>query len=80
MLRSIPASSQLSLSMHPTLITALSEDNQEVDANVMLQSKTVRVQTIYHKEYVVAYGRLDFKKEKTTTKSCLFLRYFLCLH
>ena len=54
MLGSIPASSQLSLAMHPTLITALSEDNQDVDANVMLQSRTARVQTIYHKEYVVA--------------------------
>ena len=26
-----------------------------------------------------SHGRLDFKKEKTTTKSCLFRRYFLCL-
>ena len=54
MLRSIPASSQLSLGMHPIPITTSSEDNQHVDANVMLQRRTVRVQAIYHKEYVVA--------------------------
>ena len=43
------------LSMRPILITASSEDSQDiaaacqiVDANVTLQGRTVRVQTIYH--------------------------------
>ena len=46
--------------MRPILITASSEDSQDitvacqiVDANVTLQGRTVRVQTIYHKEDVV---------------------------
>ena len=49
------------LSMRPILITATSEDSQDitaacqiVDANVTLQGRTVWVQTIYHKEDVVA--------------------------
>ena len=49
------------LSMRPILITASSEDSQDitaacqiVDANVTLQGRTERVQTIYHKEDVVA--------------------------
>ena len=55
--------------MRPILITASSEDSQDitaacqiVDANVTLQGTTVRVQTIYHKEDVVAV-RHDRRRE-----------------
>ena len=57
------------LSMRPILITASSEDSQDitaacqiVDANVTLEGTTVRVQTIYHKEDVVAV-RHDRRRE-----------------
>ncbi|XP_044168345.1 uncharacterized protein LOC122952543 [Acropora millepora] len=57
------------ISMRPILITASSEDCQDitaacqiVDANVTLQGRTVRVQTIHHKEDVVAV-RHDRRRE-----------------
>ena len=57
------------LSMRPILITASSEDSQDitaayqiVDANVTLLGGTVRVQTIYHKEDVDAV-RHDRRRE-----------------
>ena len=49
------------LSMRPSVITASSEDFHDVttacqieDANVVLQGRTVRVQTVYHNKDVVA--------------------------
>lgn len=57
------------LSMRPTTITATSEECQDVttacqivDGNVQLRGRTVRVQTIYHKEDVVAV-RHDRRRE-----------------
>ena len=48
-------------SMRPSVITASSEDCQDVttacqieDANVVLQGRTVRVQTVYHNKDIVA--------------------------
>ena len=48
-------------SMRPSVITASSEDCQDVttacqieDANVVLQGRTVRVQTVYHNKDVFA--------------------------
>lgn len=49
------------LSMRPSVITASSEDCQDVttacqieDANVVMQGRTVRVQTVYHNKDIVA--------------------------
>ena len=48
-------------SMRPSIITASSEDCQDVttacqikDANVVLHDRTVRVQTVYHNKDIVA--------------------------
>ena len=55
------------LSMRPILITASSEDSQDitaacqiVDANVTLQGTTVRVQTIYHKEDLCLFSLINY--------------------
>ena len=52
---------QYALSMRPSVITASSEDCHDVttacqikDANVVLQGRTVRVQTVYHNKDIVA--------------------------
>ena len=58
------------LSTRPSVITASSEDCQDLttacqteDANVVLQGRTVRVQTVYHNKDVVAVRHNPQKRD-----------------
>lgn len=60
------------LSMRPSVITALSEQCQDVttvcqieDANAVLRGRTIRVQTVYHNKDVVAV-RHNCRREIST--------------
>ena len=84
-------------SMRPSVITASSEDCQDVttacqikDANVVLQGRTVRVQTVYHNKDIVAvrfrlsgwlfsYKTFNWRRQFFTKESTISVAERRCL-